>query len=52
VERRGRGRAVVRPARGLGKLAPDLRGGPFDAGHFLPAEAPEETLRHLVELLT
>jgi haloacetate dehalogenase len=32
--------------------ADDLRGGPVDAGHFLPEEAPEQTLRHLFELLT
>jgi haloacetate dehalogenase len=32
--------------------ATDVRGGPIDAGHFLPEEAPEETLRHLLLLLT
>jgi haloacetate dehalogenase len=31
---------------------PDVRGGPVQAGHFLPEEAPEETLHHLLELLT
>jgi haloacetate dehalogenase len=32
--------------------ATDVRGGPVGAGHFLPEEAPEETLRHLLALLT
>jgi haloacetate dehalogenase len=32
--------------------ATDLRGGPIDAGHFLPEEAPEETLRHILDLLS
>jgi haloacetate dehalogenase len=32
--------------------ATDVRGGPVEAGHFLPEEAPEETLSHLLELLT
>ncbi|MDQ7909478.1 alpha/beta hydrolase [Phytohabitans sp. ZYX-F-186] len=32
--------------------APDLDGAPVDAGHFLPEEAPEETLRHLRALLS
>jgi haloacetate dehalogenase len=31
--------------------ATDVRGGPVQAGHFLPEEAPEETLRHLLALL-
>jgi haloacetate dehalogenase len=31
--------------------APDVRGGPVQAGHFLPEEAPDETLRHLLALL-
>ncbi|MGR6923948.1 alpha/beta fold hydrolase [[Actinomadura] parvosata] len=31
--------------------ASDVRGGPIQAGHFLPEEAPEETLRHLLDLL-
>ncbi|NJP93391.1 alpha/beta hydrolase [Nonomuraea sp. FMUSA5-5] len=31
--------------------APDVRGGPIQAGHFLPEEAPEETLHHLLDLL-
>jgi haloacetate dehalogenase len=31
--------------------ATDVRGGPVAAGHFLPEEAPQETLRHLLELL-
>ncbi|WP_245974589.1 alpha/beta fold hydrolase [Thermomonospora umbrina] len=31
--------------------ADDLRGGPIDAGHFLPEEAPDETVRHLLDLL-
>jgi haloacetate dehalogenase len=31
--------------------ASDVRGGPVDAGHFLPEEAPEETLRHILALL-
>jgi haloacetate dehalogenase len=31
--------------------ADDVRGGPVDAGHFLPEEAPDETLRHLLALL-
>ena len=31
--------------------ATDVRGGPIEAGHFLPEEAPGETLRHLVSLL-
>ncbi|GAA0268349.1 alpha/beta hydrolase [Cryptosporangium japonicum] len=30
----------------------DVRGAPIDAGHFLPEEAPEETLDHLWGLLT
>lgn len=29
--------------------AKDVRGGPISAGHFLPEEAPDETLRHLIE---
>ncbi|GAA0948602.1 alpha/beta fold hydrolase [Virgisporangium aurantiacum] len=32
--------------------ATDVRGAPVDAGHFLPEEAPDETLRHLLALLT
>ena len=32
--------------------AADVRGGPVQAGHFLPEEAPAETLRHLQEFLT
>jgi haloacetate dehalogenase len=32
--------------------ASDVRGGPVGAGHFLPEEAPEDTLRHLWALLT
>jgi haloacetate dehalogenase len=32
--------------------ATDVRGGPIDAGHFLPEEAPRETLHHLRQLLT
>jgi haloacetate dehalogenase len=32
--------------------ATDVRGGPIEAGHFLPEEAPEETTRHLLKLLT
>lgn len=32
--------------------ATDLRGAPISAGHFLPEEAPEETLHHLLRLLT
>jgi haloacetate dehalogenase len=32
--------------------ATDVRGAPIEAGHFLPEEAPEETLRHLLELLS
>jgi pimeloyl-ACP methyl ester carboxylesterase len=32
--------------------APDVRGAAVKAGHFLPEEAPEETLRHLLELLS
>jgi haloacetate dehalogenase len=31
--------------------ADDVRGGPLDAGHFLPEEAPDETSRQLVEFL-
>ncbi|TMR03708.1 alpha/beta hydrolase [Actinomadura soli] len=31
--------------------ASDVRGGPIQAGHFLPEEAPEETVRHLLRLL-
>jgi haloacetate dehalogenase len=29
----------------------DVRGGPIEAGHFLPEEAPQETLRHLLVFL-
>jgi haloacetate dehalogenase len=32
--------------------ATDVRGGPIQAGHFLPEEAPDETLGHLLQLLT
>ena len=32
--------------------ATDVRGGPVEAGHFLPEEAPAETLHHLTALLT
>lgn len=32
--------------------ATDVRGAAVKAGHFLPEEAPEETLRHLLELLS
>src|SRR5919205_626713 len=32
--------------------ATDVRGVPVGAGHFLPEEAPEDTLRHLLALLT
>jgi haloacetate dehalogenase len=35
-----------------GNWATDLSGSPVDAGHFIPEEAPEETLRHLQELLS
>jgi haloacetate dehalogenase len=31
--------------------ATDVRGAPVEAGHFLPEEAPEQTLHHLRELL-
>ncbi|TYB59899.1 alpha/beta hydrolase [Nonomuraea sp. PA05] len=31
--------------------AEDVRGGAIQAGHFLPEEAPGETLRHLLEFL-
>ncbi|TDD31101.1 alpha/beta hydrolase [Actinomadura sp. KC06] len=30
----------------------DVRGGPIQAGHFLPEEAPQETLHHLLDFLT
>jgi haloacetate dehalogenase len=29
--------------------ANDVRGGPISCGHFIPEEAPDETLRHLIE---
>jgi haloacetate dehalogenase len=29
--------------------AKDVRGGPISSGHFIPEEAPDETLRHLIE---
>jgi haloacetate dehalogenase len=32
--------------------ARDVSGGPIDAGHFLPEEAPDEVLRHLLAFLT
>ncbi|MFG2004308.1 alpha/beta fold hydrolase [Spirillospora sp. NPDC048911] len=32
--------------------ADDVRGGPVNAGHFLPEEAPDETTRHLLDFLT
>jgi haloacetate dehalogenase len=32
--------------------ADDLQGGPLDAGHFLPEEAPDETARHLLAFLS
>jgi haloacetate dehalogenase len=31
--------------------ADDVRGGPIEAGHFLPEEAPDETTRHLLDFL-
>jgi haloacetate dehalogenase len=31
--------------------AADVRGGPVGAGHFLPEEAPEETVRQILTLL-
>ena len=31
--------------------APDVRGHPIDAGHFLPEEAPDETTRELLAFL-
>ncbi|MFI0480330.1 alpha/beta fold hydrolase [Actinomadura sp. 9N215] len=31
--------------------AVDVRGGPVEGGHFLPEEAPGETLRHLLRLI-
>ncbi|TDD82691.1 alpha/beta fold hydrolase [Actinomadura rubrisoli] len=30
----------------------DVRGGPVQCGHFIPEEAPEETLRHLLAFLS
>lgn len=32
--------------------APDVRGAALPCGHFLPEEAPDETLRHLLDFLT
>jgi haloacetate dehalogenase len=32
--------------------ADDLRGGPLPVGHFIPEEAPEETVSQLIEFLT
>jgi haloacetate dehalogenase len=29
--------------------ADDVRGGPISCGHFIPEEAPDETVRHLIE---
>jgi haloacetate dehalogenase len=31
--------------------ADDVRGGAISAGHFLPEEAPEETLRAILDFL-
>jgi haloacetate dehalogenase len=31
--------------------APDVRGEALPCGHFLPEEAPDETLRHLLDFL-
>lgn len=31
--------------------AGDLRGGPLEAGHFLPEEAPQEVLSQLLDFL-
>ena len=31
--------------------ADDVSGGPLDVGHFLPEEAPDETVRHLLDFL-
>jgi haloacetate dehalogenase len=31
------------------KYAADVSGGPIDCGHYVPEEAPDETLRHLLE---
>jgi haloacetate dehalogenase len=32
--------------------ADDIRGEPVPVGHFIPEEAPEETIRHLLDFLT
>jgi haloacetate dehalogenase len=31
--------------------ADDVRGAPVDAGHFLPEEAPDEVVDHLLSFL-
>lgn len=31
--------------------SPEVRGGPIPAGHFIPEEAPDQTVRHLVDFL-
>jgi haloacetate dehalogenase len=31
--------------------ADEVHGGPISAGHFIPEEAPDQTIRHLIEFL-
>lgn len=40
------------PLRVWKEWADDVHGGPIEAGHFLPEEAPQETADQLIGFLT